>query len=83
MNFASIFAAKAVAKAKELGMAPDAMYCMQLLEQTGVVCVPGSGFGQADGTHHFRTTILPPEEMIDDVVRSITSFHEKFLADFA
>ena len=35
-------------------MKPDAMYCFQLLEETGICVVPGSGFGQREGTHHFR-----------------------------
>jgi alanine transaminase len=34
----------AVAKAKSLNIAPDAMYCMRLLEETGVVLVPGKDY---------------------------------------
>ena len=30
--------------------APDAYYCMLLLEETGIVTVPGSGFRQVEGT---------------------------------
>lgn len=45
---------KAIAKAKSLGQAPDVFYAFQLLEQTGMCCVPGSGFGQRPGTYHFR-----------------------------
>jgi hypothetical protein len=30
-------------------MTADSLYCMELLEQTGIVVVPGSGFGQAPG----------------------------------
>jgi len=36
-------------------MEPDAMYCYQLLEETGICVVPGSGFGQKEGTYHFRS----------------------------
>ena len=32
----------------------DTYYCLQLLRQTGVCVVPGSGFGQKEGTWHFR-----------------------------
>lgn len=32
--------------AKKLGKAPDFFYCKQLLEETGIVTVPGSGFKQ-------------------------------------
>ena len=41
--------------------------------------VPGSGFGQADGTFHFRTTFLPSEEDIGRVVEALSAFHAAFL----
>uniref|UniRef100_A0A8D0FRE7 Alanine aminotransferase 1 n=1 Tax=Strix occidentalis caurina TaxID=311401 RepID=A0A8D0FRE7_STROC len=34
--------------------APDMFFCMKLLEETGICVVPGSGFGQREGTFHFR-----------------------------
>ena len=45
---------KAIAKAKEAGQAPDVFYAFQLLENTGICIIPGSGFGQRPGTYHFR-----------------------------
>uniref|UniRef100_A0A672PMQ9 alanine transaminase n=1 Tax=Sinocyclocheilus grahami TaxID=75366 RepID=A0A672PMQ9_SINGR len=45
---------KAILEAKEKGQVPDMFYCMKLLEETGICLVPGSGFGQRDGTYHFR-----------------------------
>ena len=39
---------------KELGLAPDMFFCLRLLEETGICVVPGSGFGQREGTYHFR-----------------------------
>jgi len=53
----------------------DSDYCMSLLEETGICVVPGSGFGQMPGTLHFRTTILPPRNEIEDLVRLIKDFH--------
>jgi alanine transaminase len=44
--------------------------------------VPGSGFGQADGTFHFRTTFLPSESDIQGVVQSLSRFHASFLDKF-
>jgi glutamate--glyoxylate aminotransferase len=44
--------------AKMKGKSPDVMYCLELLNETGLSCVPGSGFQQAPGTFHIRTTIL-------------------------
>jgi alanine transaminase len=76
---------KAVQAAKDAPggpIAPDLLYCLQLLDQTGIVVVPGSGFGQRDGTFHFRTTILPPEEQIEAVARKIVHFHNDFLAKY-
>ena len=53
----------------------DAEYCMSLLEETGICVVPGSGFGQAPGTCHFRTTILPPTAKMKQVVEKVAAFH--------
>ncbi len=56
----------------------DFDYAMALLEQTGICVVPGSGFGQAEGTAHFRTTILPPTEKIQQVVKDLAEFHRNY-----
>ena len=53
----------------------DGEYCMALLEQTGICVVPGAGFGQEEGTAHFRTTILPPTEQMRRVIAEIATFH--------
>jgi len=37
---------KAIEAAKAANKAPDAFYALRLLEATGIVVVPGSGFGQ-------------------------------------
>jgi aspartate/methionine/tyrosine aminotransferase len=58
----------------------DVAYCMALLEETGICVVDGSGFGQAAGTWHLRTTILPPLEQIEELVRRLGEFHARFTA---
>ncbi len=35
-----------MAEAARVGKQPDWLYCAELLESTGIVVVPGSGFGQ-------------------------------------
>ena len=50
---------QAVQAAQKEGKSPDTFYCLELLEDTGILTVPGSGFGQEEGTLHLRTTILP------------------------
>jgi alanine transaminase len=56
----------------------DFDYCMNLLEETGICVVPGSGFGQMPGTMHFRTTFLPPKEDMESLVDKIKVFHAKY-----
>ncbi|KAG0320009.1 hypothetical protein BGZ99_004723 [Dissophora globulifera] len=70
---------KAVAAAKEANKAPDQFYCLAMLDATGVCMVAGSGFGQVDGTAHFRSTFLPPPELFDEFCSSIKKFHNDFM----
>uniref|UniRef100_A0A7S1QQ10 Aminotransferase class I/classII large domain-containing protein n=1 Tax=Neobodo designis TaxID=312471 RepID=A0A7S1QQ10_NEODS len=65
------------------GEAPDFAWCMGLLEEQGVVTVPGSGFRQVEGTNHVRLTILPPKHEMADVTTRITNYHKKLMAEFA
>jgi len=44
---------KFITEANQLKKQPDTLYAIQLLENTGICVVPGSGFGQKDGTYHF------------------------------
>ncbi|XP_063062903.1 alanine aminotransferase 2-like [Engraulis encrasicolus] len=69
---------KAIEAAKEKGQAADMFYCMALLEEKGICLVPGSGFGQREGTFHFRMTILPPTEKLKIVVEKVKEFHLDF-----
>jgi alanine transaminase len=73
---------KAIKAAEAEKTAPDAFYCKRLLNATGIVVVPGSGFGQVPGTWHFRCTILPQEDRIPAIVTRLTEFHEKFMNEF-
>lgn len=74
---------KAIAKAKEVGQAADVFYAFQLLENTGICIIPGSGFGQQPGTYHFRTTILPQKDKIVSMLGRLKDFHEKFMKEYA
>ncbi|KAF4978673.1 hypothetical protein FZEAL_4991 [Fusarium zealandicum] len=70
---------KAAEAASAEGRSPDEFYCMRLLEATGICVVPGSGFGQKEGTLHFRTTFLAPGT---EWVGSIVKFHQEFLEKY-
>ncbi|XP_022152657.1 alanine aminotransferase 2-like [Momordica charantia] len=73
---------KAIKAAEAANTAPDAFYCRRLLNATGIVVVPGSGFGQVPGTWHFRCTILPQEDKIPAIVSRLTEFHKQFMEEF-
>jgi alanine transaminase len=68
-----------ISKAKESNLHPDYYYCLKLLESTGLVTVPGSGFGQKEGTYHLRVTnlICPKEELIKQLDK-IEQFNNSF-----
>ncbi|MCJ8745213.1 hypothetical protein PDJAM_G00127850 [Pangasius djambal] len=74
---------RAVKEAKENGQEPDMFYCMKLLEETGICLVPGSGFGQNDGTHHFRMTILPPADKLKILLNKVKEFHQQFTKQYS
>jgi len=57
----------------------DFQYCMALLEETGLVTVNGSGFGQRPGTHHLRIAFLPPREMLEEVLPAWIEFHNRYV----
>lgn len=58
----------------------DKEYVLKLLEETGVLVVFGSGFGQKEGTSHFRIVFLPQEETLKKAYVAIKDFTEKFYA---
>uniref|UniRef100_A0A0A1XKE0 alanine transaminase n=2 Tax=Zeugodacus cucurbitae TaxID=28588 RepID=A0A0A1XKE0_ZEUCU len=74
--------AKAIAAAKAKNMSPDTFYAFELLESTGICIVPGSGFGQKEGTYHFRTTILPQTDKLKIMLDKFQSFHADFMKKY-
>jgi alanine transaminase len=74
---------KAIDHAKKNGMEPDMFYCLEMIDQTGICVVPGSGFHQRPGTYHFRTTILPPTDQIKSLLAKFEEFHLSFLKQWS
>jgi alanine transaminase len=70
---------KAVQAAQKANMTADSFYAMAMLESTGVCVIPGSGFGQAPNTYHFRSTFLPEEHLFDEFCSSLEKFHKSFM----
>lgn len=73
----------ALDEAKREGVDPDTMYALSLLESTGICVVPAAGFSQKEGRHGFRTTFLPGEKEMVEVVAAVRKHHEEFCAKYA
>ena len=61
---------------------PDNHFVAELIKETGVVVVPGSGFGQVPGTQHFRVVFLPNEQILEKAYKAIGNFFQKYLEKF-
>lgn len=70
---------RAVEAASKEEKTPDEFYCLKLLDRTGICVVPGSGFGQVEGSLHFRTTFLAPGT---DWVGRFVEFHKEFMNEY-
>jgi len=73
----------ALEEAERDGVDPDTMYALSLLESTGICVVPAAGFSQRDGRHGFRTTFLPSEEEMVEVVDKVSRHHKEFCERYA
>ncbi len=60
----------------------DNHFVAELIKETGVVVVPGTGFGQVPGTKHFRVVFLPQDEVLEKAYKNIASFYEKYVDQF-
>jgi len=56
----------------------DMKFCAELLKETGVVVVPGGGFGQKPNEQHFRIVILPDEKTLEKAFNRIAEFYDKY-----
>ncbi|RPH92792.1 aminotransferase class I/II-fold pyridoxal phosphate-dependent enzyme [candidate division KSB1 bacterium] len=56
----------------------DELWVSELIRETGVVVVPGSGFGQVPGTKHFRVVFLPTEDILEKAFSQIERFMLKW-----
>ncbi len=61
---------------------PDNHFVAELIKETGVVVVPGSGFGQVPGTKHFRIVFLPNEEILTKAYERIGNFFADYVEKY-
>ncbi len=62
----------------ELTKTTDSQFVTELIKETGVVVVPGSGFGQKPGTSHFRVVFLPQDEVLEKAYKNLAEFTAKY-----
>ena len=55
----------------------DRDFTLELLRETGVLFVHGSGFDPVYGAGHIRVVFLPPVETLDQALNEVESFMEK------
>jgi alanine-synthesizing transaminase len=60
----------------------DNHFVAELIKETGVVVVPGTGFGQVPGTQHFRVVFLPQDEVLEKAYKNIAAFFEKYVNEY-
>jgi alanine-synthesizing transaminase len=56
------------------GVEDDERFVLDLLRETGVLFVHGSGFGQKMGTQHFRVVFLPPPAVLERAYDRLEQF---------
>jgi len=65
--------------ALEEGVSPDFKYCMELVNETGIMTVPGSGFGQKEGEYHMRVTnLVCPYQRMEETMAKMHEFNKRF-----
>lgn len=75
---------KAIEAAKSRSLHPDAFYSVSALENMGLMVVPGSGFGQKDGTYHFRiTNLIWNKDELHEMLKSFSKFNEEFFSKYS
>ncbi|WKZ68544.1 MAG: aminotransferase class I/II-fold pyridoxal phosphate-dependent enzyme [Melioribacteraceae bacterium] len=66
----------------ELNKQNDNHFVAELIKETGVVVVPGTGFGQVPGTNHMRVVFLPQDDVLEKAYEKIVAFYKKYKEEF-
>jgi aspartate/methionine/tyrosine aminotransferase len=74
----------AIKEAEKRKVEPDFLYCLDMVNETGIMTVPGSGFVQKDGEYHFRiTNLVCPTEKMQETLDRLVEFNKKFYEKYA
>ncbi|RXN04515.1 alanine aminotransferase 2-like protein [Labeo rohita] len=64
-------------------MEPDMLYCLHLLEETGLHVRPGCKYGQRKDSHHIRLFVGTQENIMEDALQRLKTFHMRFMKEFS
>ena len=59
----------------------DKQFVMDFFDNTGILTVHGSGFGNRYGSNHFRAVYLPPEDILERAMDKLDSFMRRSAAN--
>jgi alanine transaminase len=55
---------------------------MDMVNETGIITIPGSGFKQKEGTYHFRiTNLVTPYEKMERTMDALDKFNTRWHAN--
>ncbi|KAK2901465.1 hypothetical protein Q8A67_009580 [Cirrhinus molitorella] len=77
------FPPKAIKWAEKRQMEPDMLYCLHLLEETGLHVKPGCEYGQRKDSHHIRLFVGTQENIMEDALQRLKTFHTRFMKEFS
>ncbi|XP_051984148.1 alanine aminotransferase 2 [Xyrauchen texanus] len=77
------FPHRAIQWAKNKNMEPDMAYCFHLLEETGLHVRPGCEYGQKEDSYHIRLCLANEEDIMEDALQRLKTFHKCFMKEFA
>ncbi len=73
----------AIAAAKARNISADQLFCSEVLDNIGLVIVPGRHFKQRENTYHFRITIFSYNtEELDAALDKLKAFAQKFFETY-
>lgn len=80
-----MFPLAAIHAAEKQGIAPDQLYCLELLESTGLYVTPASTFStsKCKDIHGFRMSLLFHEDDVPSIVEKISKHHHTFLCKYS
>ena len=77
------FSDKAKQAAEKQNVPVDFLYCMDMVNETGIMTVPGSGFGQRENEYHYRiTNLVTPTDDLVLTLENLKKFNNEFHAKY-